>query len=115
MAVPALRIGFELALGRAAGVVVEVQQPRVAVLPFLHARVSAYLAVALLEALVSLEAQRLPDGGLAAAGEVLWTAEEDRWVLTRRQQFVLKHFPMHKGKDGRFSSFLKSNVHLRHY
>ena len=73
---------FKLAVGRAAGVVVEVQQPRVTVLAVLHAGVSAHLAVALLEALGSLEAQRLPDGRLAAAGEVLCAAGGDWWVLT---------------------------------
>lgn len=47
---------FEFAVRRAAGVVVEVEEPRVALLPFLHSGVTAHLTVPLLEAHGSLEA-----------------------------------------------------------
>lgn len=69
--VPALRTFFEFAFRRAAGVVVEVEEPGVALLPVLHSGVAAHFAVPLREALGSLEAQRLPHRYLAAVGETL--------------------------------------------
>lgn len=69
--VPALHVGFEFAVGRAAGVVVEVEEARVALLAFLHPGVAAHFAVPLLEAHGSLETQRLPHRDLAAGGEAL--------------------------------------------
>ena len=64
--VPALSAPSELALSGAARVVVEVEQAGVTVLPLLHPGVPTHLAVPLLEAHWSLEAERLPYGGLAA-------------------------------------------------
>ena len=64
--IPALCAAFKFAVGRAADVVVEVEQPGVALLPFLHSGVPTHLTVPLLEAQRSLESQRLCNRGLAA-------------------------------------------------
>lgn len=62
---------FEFAVRCAAGVVAEVQEPWVALLPILHPGVPTYFTVPLLEAHRSLEAQSLPHRYLAAVGESL--------------------------------------------
>lgn len=69
--IPALSAASEFAVRRAAGVVVDVEQPGVALLPFLHSGVPTYLAVPLLEAHGSLETQRLSYRDLTAVGETL--------------------------------------------
>jgi hypothetical protein len=72
---PALGLGPELAVGRAARVVVAVQHTRVALLPLLHAGIPTHLAVPFLEADGGLEAQRLTYGDFTAVGETLWEEE----------------------------------------
>lgn len=62
---------FEFAVGCAAAVVVKMEEPGVALLPFLHSGVPAYFTVPLLEAHRSLETQCFPNRDLAAAGKLL--------------------------------------------
>lgn len=57
--VPALSGRFELAVGCAAGVISEVEQPRVTLLPLLHSGVPTHFTVPLFEAQMGLDAQRL--------------------------------------------------------
>lgn len=68
---PALHTRLERAVTVAAGVVAEVQDAGVTLLPRVHPRVSAHSVAALLEALGGLALDGLVDGLLAAVGEHL--------------------------------------------
>lgn len=69
---PALYIFSELALWRTTEVIIEMEEPWIAVFPFFYSGVPTDFTVSLLEAHRSLELQRLSNRSLAAIGETLW-------------------------------------------